>query len=267
MMTMLPTMPMVFAEDDPVIRPSDASVAIGIVSPGQHGRDFKAFEQDDFQNLRDGNGTLCPLFRVIDRKRAEEENQDPFATHEKRMSRRRTPRSAPPIVDLLLELQRMMHYPDYPSRQHSLFANLGGYQTQYLKDDSGVFLTLPHKSSRVSISGITDFKVSDPESLCAFVRDALRNRFRDDQSIELMKLVEHKSNYSRGDYIFPHRLVELMELFCLWFGSEPEEIPELSFLLRFWRESCLVKDGICGVSCLGQEVVIQGPVRYVEVEL
>jgi hypothetical protein len=259
MMPMIPTMPMeLFAEDK--------SALIKMIN-GVNEIDFESYEQDDFQNLRDGNGTICPMFRVIDRQRAEKENKDPFASHEKRMDHKRTPRSAPPIVDLLLELQLMMHYPEFPSRQHSLFANLGGYQEQYLKGDSGVFLTLPHRTSRVSISGVTDFKVPDPASLCAFAQETLRNRFRDAQSIELMRLVEHKSNYSKDDYIFHHRLEELMEFFCLWFSSEPDEIPELSFLLRFWRESCLVEDGMCGVSCLGQEGVVQGPVRYVEVEV
>jgi len=231
-------------------------------------RELEAHEEDGFQNLRDQDGNICPMFRITSRNRAEKENQDSLAAHEQRMSRRRIPQSASPIVDLLLELQRLMFYPGYPSRQHSLFANLGGYQQRILNEypESHVFLVLPHESASVSISGIMDFKVPDPEQLCVFVQEALRSRFSGSQSIDLRQLAESKSKYPKEDYIYHHRLAELMELFGSWFQSEPDDVPELSFVLRFWRASFLAKDGICAVAGSGQEAVIQGPVRYVEMD-
>ncbi|OGG44504.1 MAG: hypothetical protein A3F84_07120 [Candidatus Handelsmanbacteria bacterium RIFCSPLOWO2_12_FULL_64_10] len=120
---------------------------------------FAPHERDGFRNLRDREGRVQPLFRVARKDEAEEDNRDPFKAHSRRLENRRIPQTASPIVDFLVELHRTLYFPEFPSRQHSRFANLGGWQSFNPESGKCVFLILPHESARVSVSGVMDFRV------------------------------------------------------------------------------------------------------------
>ena len=220
---------------------------------------FAQYERDCFRNLRDREGKVLPVFRIAKKERAEKENRDPFGEHGERLEKRRTPRSAPPIVDLLLELERTMFFPEFPSRQHSLFANLGGHQTGY---EGEIFLVLPHESARISISAVQDFKVSDPRTLCEYLRKQLQAKFALDDPIDLSRLAEYKGEYDKVDYQLHHHLLDFMDLIQGWFKRGVRDCKELDYVLRFWKKSLLVENMVCPDGRIGSEVIIQGAVRY-----
>lgn len=240
---------------------------------------FEQYERDGFRNLRDREGKILPLFRAMKPSSAEENNRNPCEKHSGREKSRRIPGGASPIVDFLLEFQRTVSFPCFPSRQHALFANLGGYQHQHLEKnkDNRLFLVLLRQDARVSVSALRDFRLSEPENqdLCQYVQQRLQERIQrfktsPEAVVNLSHFAryvsEHKSEYGHPDYVLHHRLLDLMPLVLGWVEKGAPDSSEMTKVLRYWKESLLVENGICPDGRIGNETLIQGPVRYERVE-
>lgn len=222
--------------------------------------ELEGYEQNGFQHLRDEQGRLVPLLRVMPRDR----EPDPFNYEG---LARRTARSAPPIVDLLLEVQRLFCFSEFPSRQRSLFCNLGAYQPQFLQSnpDASVYLVLPLDSANICISGVTDFRIENPLQVCEWIERELAKRFDEEDVIAPLRMAQYRERQRPGDFVQHHRMLDLMDLFQGWFEVEPEAHPELVEVLSYWRESALVEDGKCRSEQIGSEVLVQGAAKFIEV--
>lgn len=240
------------------------------------------YEKKGFASLRDGQGNEVPLYRITPLKYAEENNQGPFLADEKRSGKRRIPRNAPPLVDFLLEAYRGLYYSKFPSRHFALFANLNDYQTRYLKDDTRLYKVIPHKTAAVSISGIVDFRVSNPELIYDFVRKGLKAEHITGQDADLKELLKYDGKAAADDseYVAYHKVLEelmtlpvngragklgqaFLELLKEYHDSSVEALEPI---VSFWENSELVENLIFSGRGMENEVVIQGPVYYVEVE-
>ncbi|OGG44503.1 MAG: hypothetical protein A3F84_07115 [Candidatus Handelsmanbacteria bacterium RIFCSPLOWO2_12_FULL_64_10] len=73
---------------------------------------------------------------------------------------------------------------------------------------------------------------------------------------------EHKPKYREQDYDLNHGLLDLIPLVLNWLEKGVQDSPELDYVLRFWKESVLVENGVCPAGSIGSEVLIQGAVRY-----
>ncbi len=243
------------------------------------------YEKNGFVNLKDKQGNVLPLYRVATMQSAEKNNLDPFREDIKRCGRRRIPKSAPPLVDFLLEAFRLMDYPAFPSRHFAIFANLSDYQTQYMRNGTGLFLVLPHETAAVSISAITDFRLTEPEkkNLYDFVRDSLKAEYLQELGVDLGKLLEYKEEFEDADYVPFHNILNYLEEQLKTNESRPTGTQGLALLdlLTEWRnvgvEALEPVRSFSGNSELadqmnisgrgkGNEVVIKGPVYYVEVK-
>lgn len=237
--------------------------------------------KNGFVNLRDEQGNEVSLYRITSPKYADDNNRDPFRADEERSSKRRIPRSAPPLIDFLLEAYRTIYYPKFPSRHFAIFANLNDYQERYLKDDARLFQVVPHGTAAVSISGTVDFRVSNPELVYNFVKKSLKAEHITGQDAEdLEEILKFDGKSIDSEYAAYHKILEEQMsapvgsrtgkqkevLFELLNKCHDSGIEALEPIFSFWKESELADRMKFSGRGRGNEVVIQGPVYYVEVE-
>jgi hypothetical protein len=221
-------------------------------------------EHEEYDHIRDAKDEILPLFRVIGKDRAQQDNLNPEATFAYQKSRRRTPISAMPIVDLLLETHRMLCFPDLPSRQHSHFANLHGYQSGYLKKpNQGVYLVVPHKDAKVGITNTRDFKVSDPDA----VFDAIQANIKSSQvpnNATLANLFEKKKRYDKPDYACAHQFLDLLSCVQSWIKA-PQDAPQIIKEILSYFVETVSPSSFTKANVTGPEVMIEGKVHFIEI--
>lgn len=240
---------------------------------------FERFESGGFHNLRGVDGQVSPLFR-IEKKSSEirqsidgvfGEDLEPFST------RRRT-RTNPPLLDLFMELDRLIHFPDLPSRTHSRMANLRGFQREYWEAGKRLCLVLPHESSVVAIAGIEDFRAcsarqtvgeilaqlkwAEPAELLSHA-DAFVKLFTSDNTSDHDSLA---AAFSARDIIID--LVSLVGSARRQFQHSKTTFPSSQFseLLEYWSKCTLLKQSDAVRNSDLNEVLIQGKCRVVELE-
>lgn len=239
-------------------------------------------ETDGFVHLRDGQGKIVSLYRVEKKESAEDNNKDPFQYYKKKCESRRKPQSAPPLADFLLEAWRNVYYPTFPSRQFSIFANLNDYQTIHMKEGKSLFLVVPHRTATVSISAVIDFflSISEKENLYQFVKANFKEEYLNGFDFDSEKMLEYKNKFEKCEHEPFLKILDafknlksmakasdlgadFMECLMRWHDADHEELKPL---LSFWKNSELAENLNFSGRGIGNEVIIQGPVRYVAVE-
>jgi hypothetical protein len=241
---------------------------------------FMQFETGGYRNLRTTDGRINPLFRIEKKtdRPLEKIGVHPFEDREPFQTRRKT-RSNHPLLDLFMELDRLMHFPKIPSRNLSYMGNSGGFQEQYWNADQRLCLIIPHESSLVAISGTEDFRLSTPKEAVEFILEGLKwkgraEKLRFKEAFDTLFSSEHPAGKELTDLAFSMRdiIVEIISFVGatrqIYRNSGTKHTLPQSYieLLEYWDKCTLIENKDTIGHSFPSEVLIQGKCRVVEIQ-
>ena len=241
---------------------------------------FTEFETGGFRNLRTTDGKIKPLFRIEKKpdRKLEMIGLFPFEDREAFRTRRKT-RSNHPLLDLFMELDRLMHFPKVPSRNLSYMANSDGFQEQYWNADQRLCLIIPHESSLVAISGTEDFRLSAPKQAVEFILDGLKwkdraEKLRFKDAFDTLFSLENPAGNELTDLAFSMRdiIVEIISFIGATRqiyrnpGTKHTLPQSYKELMEYWDKCTLIEHKDAVGPGYPNEVLIQGKCRVVEIQ-
>lgn len=213
-----------------------------------------SMECGGFRHLTDIYGRRLAMYRITRPARMALNNESPLNAYQKHSENQRLTRSTPTTIDTVLEIQRLLYFPNFPSRRHSIFCNLQSFQEKYLSEHTKLYLVLPHFEAKICITGIVDFQTSKHVG-----------------EIALNALNAHlPAGAGYGASIASTALDMVDKRDC--FEAVLEELSkrnksEVDQMLSYWRNSVLIEDECCELDrMVGNEVLIQGMVYYIDLE-
>ncbi|MBX3007666.1 MAG: hypothetical protein KF816_06515 [Melioribacteraceae bacterium] len=148
------------------------------------GNEFLQYETDKFKNLRDASGNIKPIFIA-----SENPSTNLNITYNDKSEFRITDYS---LFAGLLEIQRNLSFPIYPSRLESLIGNLGCVKQKEYEESEKIYLVLPSVKSDILITSEVDYENVDYEGMNSEIKQWLEN---DELEFELLTFL----GFSHGD--------------------------------------------------------------------